>query len=92
MDESKIKEDEIPAINTRQIKHPRSHVIAVLLGSIFGILSMTIMVPLAIIWSLNILFKFGIPYTFSTWLASCFLCFSLKIISPIKNSLNTRNR
>jgi hypothetical protein len=47
-----------------------------------------VLLPLAFIWSLNVLFSLTIPFTFSTWVAS-FLLITLfsagKVISFNKN-------
>jgi hypothetical protein len=59
--------------------------IAEVLGMLFGgflfVAAYSAIVPLAIIWSLNELFRLGIPFTFWTWLAAFLLLGSIKIKS-----------
>jgi hypothetical protein len=56
---------------------------ATILGTLFGSLlfagAYITLMPLAVIWSLNELFRFGIPFTFWTWLAAFLLLGVIKI-------------
>lgn len=49
------------------------------------ILAIVILLPLAIIWSMNTLFLLGIPYTIATWAATFVLT---SIFSKYKGSKN----
>jgi hypothetical protein len=57
--------------------------IASILGSLFGFFIIaavySTLMPLAIIWSLNTLFGFSIPFNFWTWLATFLLLGTIKI-------------
>ena len=44
-----------------------------ILGTLFLLLILIVLLPLALIWSMNILFPLEIEYTFWTWLAALFI-------------------
>jgi hypothetical protein len=56
--------------------------IATMIGGVFGLMLVAAvylaLMPLAIIWSLNTLFGFAIPFTFWTWLSALVLLGSIR--------------